>query len=332
MRSSIFGSKSLALVYAKVLVGTCAILVIAFEILADYVVKHNSGTYVRVSHQYAEAVKVRPSKPGEPASVLMMGNSLLMQGVDVDRLQDLTSSRMRIYPILLEATSYYDWLYGLRRQFRLGARPQVVIVGVGAYNFLENSVRQEYSPMMLFDLRDVLGVASDLRLDRTATSNLLLAHSSTFWDMRSVIRTQILHRAVPHLEDLFLLVNSKRSIPLPPESEAIAISRLQTLRELCEAHKAKLIILVLPVPSSESAVRLVAMASTKARVNALVPIDPATLSARFYSGDAIHLNSEGEALFTSALATVLPEKVLVRDTVDSPDKKSHHGSLHWSKF
>jgi hypothetical protein len=104
---------------------------------------------------------------------------------------------MRIYPIFLEATGYYDWLYGLQRLFREGARPQVVVVGVGVNSFLANSVRQDYSPLMLFDARDTLGVASDLEMDHTATSNLLLAHSSVFWDTRSVIRTQILRHIVP---------------------------------------------------------------------------------------------------------------------------------------
>jgi len=29
---------------------------------------------------------------------------------------------MRIYPIFLEATGYYDWLYGLQRLFREGRK------------------------------------------------------------------------------------------------------------------------------------------------------------------------------------------------------------------
>jgi hypothetical protein len=276
------------------------------------VVKYYSFTYARVSRQYSEALEVRPSKPGEPASVLMVGNSLLLYGVDVDRLHELTSGSMRIYPIFLEATAYYDWLYGLRRLFRWGARPQVVVVGLPVDFFLGTGIRQDYSPMILFDARDVLGVASDLRLDHTATSNLLLAHSSTFWDRRSVLRAQVLRGIVPHFEDLFSLVKTKPTILQGPEFEAVAISRLRTLRELCEAHGAKLTILVPPTPSSESAVRQMAIASQKAGVQTFVPIDPGALSARFYQPDALHLNSEGAALFTSALATDLTRYLVVR--------------------
>src|SRR5882762_3955773 len=319
MRLSISDSKSTALTYAKVLVGICAILMIAIEISSIYLLKHDSLTYARVSRQYDEAVKTRPAGPGEPPCVLMVGNSLLLQGVKVDRLQALTSASMRIYPIFLEATGYYDWLYGLRRLFRQGARPQVVVLGVGVNSFLQNSVRQDYAPMMFFDVRDVLGAASDLNLDRTATSNLLLAHSSVFWDTRSVIRTQVLRHMVPHCRELFSLVKPKPGLPQGPELAAITTARIRSLRQLCEAHGAKLIILVPPTPASEQAVRQMAIASQKVGVDSLVPIDPATLSERFYQPDELHLNSEGAALFTSALATYLPVEIGGPKSSSSPN-------------
>lgn len=183
----------------------------------------------------------------------MVGNSLLLEGVDVNRLRKLTSDRMRVYPIFLEATGYYDWLYGLERLFRKGSRPQVVVLGLGVNSFLSNGVRQDYAPMMFFDAQDALGVASELKLDRTTTSNLLLAHSSVFWDTRSVIRTQILRHTVPRCRELFLFLKPQPTIPPAPVFEAAVNSRLVRLRALCEAHGAKLIILIPPTLSSEDA-------------------------------------------------------------------------------
>jgi hypothetical protein len=307
--------KSAALVYATALIGICAILVITFELSADYLLKHHSATYTRISRQYEEALKARPSGPGEPPSVLMVGNSLLLHGVKLDRLKELTSSSMQIYPIFLEATGYYDWLYGLRRLFRQGAKPQVVVLGVGVNYFLRNGVRQDYVPMLFFDAEDTLAAASDLHLDRTATSNLLLEHSSVFWNTRSTIRTQILNHMVPHLEDLFLLINQKPSIPESPQFEGTSILRLQRLGELCEANGAKLILLVPPTLSSENAVNKMAYAAHIAGVDVSVPIDPEALSASFYQRDGMHLNSDGAQLFTSALAKDLPERVMNHDTL-----------------
>jgi len=315
MPSSISDSKSQVIAYAKVLAAICVLLMLVFEIGSVYLLNHQSATYARISRQYDEALKMRPAGVGEPPSVLMVGNSLLLHGVQVDRLQEMTSSRMRLYPIFLEATGYYDWLYGLHGLFLRGARPQVVVLGVGVNYFLENGVRQDYVPMMFFNARDTFAVASDLKLDRTATSNLLLAHSSTFWDTRSAIRMQVLNHLVPHLENLFSLVNQKPAVPEGREFAEISVPRLQRLRELCEANGARLVLLVPPTLDSENAVSQMVAASEAAGVDVSVPIDPMTLSAKFYQPDGMHLNRDGAVIFTSALAEDLPEKVKARETV-----------------
>jgi hypothetical protein len=301
--------------YAMALAAICAVLILVFEIASVYLLNHRSATYARISRQYVEALGIRPAGAGEPPSVLMVGNSLLLHGVQVNRLQEMTSSSMRIYPIFLEATGYYDWLYALHGLFLRGARPQVVVLGVGVNYFLENGVRQDYAPMMFFNARDTLAVASDLKLDRTATSSLLLAHSSTFWDTRSAIRMQVLNHMVPHLEDLFSLVNQKPSVPQGREFAEMSIPRLQKLRELCEANGARLILLVPPTLDSENAVSQMAATAQAAGVEVSVPIDPAMLSAKFYQPDGMHLNRDGAVLFTSALAKDLPEKVMARETL-----------------
>jgi len=315
MPSSTSASKSQAIVCAKALVALCAALILIFEIASVYLLNHNSATYARISQQYGEALTVRPAGAGEPPSVLMVGNSLLLHGVQVNRLQEMTSSRMRIYPIFLEATGYYDWLYALHGLFLRGARPQVVVLGVGVNYFLENGVRQDYAPMVFFNTRDTLAVASDLNLDRTATSNLLLAHASTFWDTRSAIRMQVLKHMVPHLENLFSLVNPKPAVPQGREFAELSIPRLQRLRDLCEANGAKLILLVPPTLDSGNAISQMTAAARTAGVDVSVPIDPAALSAKFYQPDGMHLNRDGAVLFTSALAKDLPEKVVARETL-----------------
>ena len=318
MPSSISNSRHPAFTHAKVFFVICLALIVSFEFLSSYLLKHHSETYARVSRQYADALQVRPARPGEPKSVLMVGNSLLLEGIDVDRLQKLTSSQLSIHPIFLEATGYYDWLYALRRLFREGSRPDVVVLGVGVRSFLSNGVRQDYAPLMFFDLKDAANVAHDLKFDNTETSNLLLAHSSVFWDTRSVIRMQILRHTVPHCRQLFLLLKPQPAIPPPPEFAAIANPRLERLQQVCASYGAKLIILVPPTPSSEDAVHQMILASRKVGVKTLVPVDPAVLSVHYYQPDEIHLNSEGAAIFTVALATYLPRQ-LAHESVGSPN-------------
>jgi len=80
MPSSISNSRHPAIRYGKILFAICTALAISFELLSDYLLKHHSETYARVSQQYADALRVRPAGPGEPMSVLMVGNSLLLDG------------------------------------------------------------------------------------------------------------------------------------------------------------------------------------------------------------------------------------------------------------
>jgi hypothetical protein len=317
MRSSISDSKRAATGYAKALLGLCAITILGIEISSSYLLNHSSLTYTRVSHQYGEALKARHAGPGESPSVLLVGNSLLLHGIQLDRLHSLTSDAMRVYPIFLEQTGYYDWLYGLRKMFREGARPDVVVLGVGVNYFLMNGIRQDYVPMMFLDSRDTLGLASDLGLDRTATSNLWLAHASTFWDTRGAIRTQVLNHFVPHLEELFSLVTPRPSVPEGREFAAISIPHLQRLRRLCEEHETKLILLVPPTLSSEGEINEMVNAAGAAGVDVSVPIDPAKLSAEFYQPDGMHLNQQGAVLFTSALAKDLPERIATQTMLAS---------------
>lgn len=317
MPSSTSVSKSAPVLYAKLLAGILVILLVALEIGANYLLKHDSATYSRISRQYGEALGVRPAQPGEPPAVLIVGNSLLLHGVKLDRLQAMTSSRMRVYPIFLEATGYYDWLYALRRLFREGAKPDVVVVGVGVNFFLENGIRQDYAPKLFFDGRDTFAVASDLKLDRTATSNLLLAHVSTFWDTRNAIRMQVLNHVIPHLEDLFSLINSAPAIPDGRELQAASIPRLERLQQLCAQHGAKLILLLPPTLSSEGPTSEMAQAAHRAGVEVSVPIDPAMLSAKFFQPDGMHLNADGAILFTSALARDLPPRVITNNVPSS---------------
>src|SRR2546428_3426926 len=124
MRSSISASNAAPMFHLKMLAAFCVLFIIALEMFFSHPIKEYSNTYRRVSRQYVEAVSSRPAKAGEPVSVLMVGNSLLLDGVDVPRLEASTSGSLRIYPIFLEYSAYYDWLYALRRLFRQGARPQ----------------------------------------------------------------------------------------------------------------------------------------------------------------------------------------------------------------
>src|SRR5213593_449911 len=109
--------------------------------------------------------------------------------------------------------------------------------------------------------------------------------------MRRVIRTQILRRAIPDGRALFTLFKKIPSTPIGPDFEAVATSRLRTLRQLGETYGAKVVLLIPPWSTSPDAVRQLIAAARKAGLDPLVPINPSALPAAFYDPDNIHLNA-----------------------------------------
>jgi hypothetical protein len=308
MRSSI-SSSNRPLFYSRLLIALCTLVIGALEAGYTYSLTR-SGTYHRVSRQYSDVAQIRASHPGEPPSIVMVGNSLLLDGVQVDRLRELTATRVRVYPLFLEGTAYLDWFYGLTRLFRKGARPDVVMVGLSLDSLLDDGVRQQYAPRLLFDARDILAVSAETKMDRTVTASLLLAHWSTFWNMRHVIRVQLLTHGLPYFEHLYLSdlwshLRSKRIVPIGSADEGEAVARLQRLRGLCAAYGARVVLLVPPTPTSPASVERLTSVTAASRVDALMPINPAALEAKYFRADDIHVNEDGAALFTDALALAL---------------------------
>jgi hypothetical protein len=62
---------------------------ISVEAISVYLQQHYSVAYRRVSQQIAQAIGARPTGPGKPTSVVLIGNSLFLAGVQVDRLEEL---------------------------------------------------------------------------------------------------------------------------------------------------------------------------------------------------------------------------------------------------
>src|SRR6185436_15868331 len=83
MRLFISNSDSAAMKYAKWLCVVCVVFAIGTESLSNVLLKRHSVTYRRVSEQVAEAAAAQRSTAGQPMSVMMIGNSLLLDGVQV---------------------------------------------------------------------------------------------------------------------------------------------------------------------------------------------------------------------------------------------------------
>jgi hypothetical protein len=276
------------------------VLCLGFEAVARYALDRSSLTHQRVIKQYRRAVQ-REASSGS-LRVLLVGNSLLLAAIDPARLEEATRPSLTVAPLFLEATSYFDWLYGLRRLFREGARAEAVAVGLGPSQYLETNVRPDYFPWMLMDLRDALAVSRDVGLDRTAASNLVLGHFSHFWGTRGVIRSLVLRRALQDVERLMFRLNRRGRIKMSDgEYQAIAGARLERLRNLCAAHGARLVLVVPPAPDTSDDSPALRRIAERMGIDVLIPIPSGSLGKEYYEDD-VHLNQTGAVRFTEAFA------------------------------
>ena len=90
--------------------------------------------------EHARADEIRPV-PGEPRS-----RSKCWQFADAEGHQLYDCSTRSLHPefavtrFVVEDTNYLDWYYGLRRLFREGARPKVVILVINARQLMSPNV------------------------------------------------------------------------------------------------------------------------------------------------------------------------------------------------
>src|SRR5579862_83301 len=141
----------------------------------------------RIRGEYVRAVAVRPGTPARP-TILLLGNSLLLEGVDYESLQRTLASRATAVRFVIEQTSYLDWYYGIRRLLAEGARPDRIVLCLNVSQLLSNSIRGEYSAFYLIRTQDIAKAGRAAGFDLTKLSGLFLARYSLFYAGRNSVR------------------------------------------------------------------------------------------------------------------------------------------------
>jgi hypothetical protein len=146
---------------------------------------------------------------------------------------------------VIEQTFYYDWYYGLKRLFREGARPDLVIVMLSSRQWIRTDLRGDYSAHYMMSPADLSAAARDLSLNATQTTNLVFARASKFWGVRAEIRNFLLGRLMP---DLGRLMNFSSVADLRPlladEVERVATGRIARMQALASEYGARLVVLI----------------------------------------------------------------------------------------
>ena len=240
-------------------------------------------------------------------TLLVVGNSLLLYALDYPRFTAALAPNVRPVRYAIENTSYLDWYYGLKALFSEGVRPSTIVVCLNLGQTLDRGVLGEYTARHLFLARDLLAVGRDAGLDNTKISGLFFAHWSAFYADRAHVRNYILHVSDPGYAET---MNTLAQVPpiFPPDQEALSETRLRlrAIMQLCQAYHVDFVFVV--PPSLKFRDETLSKAGTLENVPVDVPVPLGSLDRKYFL-DGFHLNPQGAALFTEALARDLKTRL-----------------------
>lgn len=241
-------------------------------------------------------------------SVLVAGNSLLLEGVNFSQLRQEIGAEADLHRTVVEGTYFLDWFYGLRRLFSQGSRPDAVVLVLNPLQLTSAAVGGDYTAHFLVSTADVLEFAKETGADRNRTSALVFANLSFFYGARAEIRNWLLGRILPDLPSLTSMFQSSPKTQTADALADVAAQRLDRLRQLCHQHGAELIF-VIPPSNADMGAAAISSAASRMGIPVLIPIAPGVLPLSDYS-DRFHLNASGAGKFTPALAVGLRRSLL----------------------
>ena len=181
---------------------------------------------------------VRDPKASDDPHIAVLGNSLMLEGVDISLLRAKIGPSHGPVPYFVLATNYYDWYFGLKRLFAEGMRPKYVLLGLSPNQLAAPGIKGDYSSRYLFQQSDLIDVVRDTHMDATSASGFLLAHYSESYSTREITRGFIMSRVFPGVGEL--LHNRLGTSHEPEIKEAVlqplAAGRLTALDQLCHAN------------------------------------------------------------------------------------------------
>jgi hypothetical protein len=290
----------------SLLLAGCAIVALAAEATARMGLDRASKMQHRLAVEYRGAREIGCDGDPRQSHVLVVGNSLLDEGVRFDRVREAVADRCDARRLVVEQTAYFDWYYAIKALLEGGARPEVIIVVLSPSQWIRPDSRGDYTAQFLLQTADLRDAARDLGLDATQEASLFLARMSKFWGARAEMRNFILIHLMPDLGQLMNFSSYVDPTPIVDnEIEQAARPRVDRLNRIVRAHGARLVIIVPPVIDANDGARGLTRAARSCGVPVVRPVNSGTYGKAFYRDTGFHLNEAGAALFTEQFVRAL---------------------------
>jgi hypothetical protein len=247
---------------------------------------------------------------GSEFDVVLLGNSLLLASVDMDRLQALVGSRITVRRFAVEDTTYVDWDLAIERIVEENA-PRQMLLMLSPEQLGMTHTRGAYSAYNLLSPGGSLKAARWTGMDNTQASGMLVSHYSAFYGKRNEIRKLALDRVLPGsgaaLQSLAL---QKRNEPRKVEwPNSLLFGRLMQIHATCAAHEVKCHLIAPPLLNQHDQTKSMlemARAAGLADTRSLTRND---WTESEFGPDGFHMSPAGAQEFTRMLATFIGSKL-----------------------
>ena len=283
------------------LIGICAVALALCELGATWATRQ-----LKSRRGVRDEVRAAIALAG-PRSVLVVGNSLVLHGIDVPAVEQAMGSGYSATKVAIVDSGYLDWLYGITSLFDRGSQPDVVVLAISPAQLVADHPPTGASARMVWTVPNLLRYAAEGRPGLTAASNRFFEHLSEFFALRSRLRQDVRRLIVPGYENM-----SRQYFVARPDSpdttrdEAIAEERLRVLDSVCAYRRVRFVYLLIPTKAPEDRVleRTLVSAGERVGVPVLVPVSNGAVHAEWLL-DGYHLNAIGASTFSTRAGVAL---------------------------
>lgn len=284
-----------------VLLTGLALILLGLELVSPLILTRLSRIERRVETETQAAHSLRPLTPDGRPTVLLVGNSLLLEGVQLDELQHTLSPQYEVSRLAIEQTHYLDWYFGLRRLLEEGARPSVIVLTLATDQLASRFTLGESFAHRQMSAVDFPLAVRHAKLDKTSASTYWFAHWSNWLADKGFIRQDAMILLVPNFRLLAArIADHGPHVGDPALLLEMAKERLPELHELEQTYGVKIVLLVPPTLRQDHAQEVQGFGD-KAGVPVWVLSAPGEFQPNLFS-DGFHLNAQGSEIFTTRLA------------------------------
>lgn len=251
---------------------------------------------------------------GGPGSVLLVGNSLVLHGINVGAVERAMGTGYAATKLAIVDSGYLDWLYGITSLFDRGSQPDALVLAISPVQFVEDRPPTGTTSRMLWTLPNLMRYTLDSRPGLTAASDRFFEHVSEFFAIRSRLRQDARRLIVPGYESMsrhFFIPPS--DAPDPTRDEGIAQARLRALDSVCASRHVRFVFLLIPTNTAQDRQleQTLVTAGERAGVPVVVPVSNDAIEPTWLL-DGYHLNARGAAVFSERAGVALAAELAHR--------------------